>query len=115
MKRFERFAIVLMVLWILTLIPNPVITIILERISTPQEFGQLTMIQVLLNSVRAILAVLVHIAIGVWLFVQAKRDKLSPWVWCLFGCLFGITVIVLYYVMQLVEEMKLKRKSGEPR
>ena len=110
MKRFEKFAIVLIVLWILTVIPNPLISIVLARISGPVQFENMNATQVSLVFARGVLTVIVQIAVGIWLFGTAKRDKFSPWVWSLFGFLFGITAIVLYYVMQLAEELKVKRQ-----
>ena len=111
MKKIEKIAIILIVLWVLTLASNPVITIIMGRLYSPQEFVNITFMQKGLLAARTILGLLVQIGIAVWLFMQAKRDKAARWVWALFGLTFGISAAILYFLLQLIEEMKLKRKS----
>ncbi len=64
-----------------------------------------------LVSIRVILGLLVQIGVAIWLFLQATRDKSARWVWALFGLTFGISAAILYFLMQLVEEMKQKRTS----
>jgi len=48
-----------------------------------------------------------------WLFIQARRDKATSWIWLLFGCTFGISAAILYFLMQLVDDMKQNRTTAK--
>ena len=113
MKRIEKVAIVLMVLWVLTLVSNPATSIIMARLYGAKEYGQITFTQHTLVTVRAVLCALVQTGVAVWLFVEATRDKAARWVWSLFGLTFGLSAAILYFLVQLVEESRLKRQPED--
>jgi hypothetical protein len=46
---------------------------------------------------------IVQTGIAVWLFIIARRDGMTPWVWALFGLTFGLTAPILYYCMKFYE------------
>ncbi|MCK4820910.1 hypothetical protein KA005_34415, partial [bacterium] len=60
---------------------------------------------------RNIVSVLVQVGVAVWLFIQAKRDRATSWVWGLFGLTFGISAAILYFLLGFIEEMKVKRNA----
>ena len=113
MKKIEILAIIVIALWVLTLMPNPLLTVVMARLYGPHELEAITWAQKGMIGARSILTLLVQIGIGIWLFIQAKRDKAKSWIWLLFGLSFGVSAAILYFLMQLVEEMKFKRTSGE--
>ena len=109
MKKIEVIAVVLIVLWVLTLVSNPIITFITARLYTPPAQAALYCTHKAMLAARNIASVLVHIGIAAWLFIQAKWDRNTSWVWALFGFTFGISAAILYFLLRLVEEMKAKR------
>ena len=113
MKRIEVVAVVLIVLWTVLLLYSSILSFIrLVDLYDPDEHASHFIAMGVLQT-QSILYVLVRFGVGIWLFIQAKRDRAASWVWGLFGLIFSISAAILYFVMQLVEEMKLKRISGE--
>ncbi len=111
MKKIEGVAVVLIVLWVLTLFASPILTIAAARIYSIEEYINIQWTHKALIAARSIVSVLVYLGVAIWLFIQAKRDKASPWVWGLFGLIFGISAAILYFLMQFIEEMKMKRTA----
>ncbi len=109
MKKIEVIAVVLIVLWALTLVSNPIITLITARLYTPPAQAALGCTHKAMLAARNIISVLVQVGVAVWLFIQAKRDRATSWVWGLFGLTFGISAAILYFLLRLVDEMKVKR------
>jgi hypothetical protein len=46
---------------------------------------------------------MVNLAIGIWLFIQARQSKNVPWIWLLFGLFYGLIAAVLFYIMRIYE------------
>lgn len=111
MKKIEVVAVVLIVLWFLTLFPNFIFTYIVGRICSTDELVTLRWTLMGMLVAHTIVSMLVHFGVGVWLFIQAKQDKAIPWVWGLFGLTFGISAAILYFLMYLIKEMKIKRTA----
>lgn len=57
-------------------------------------------------------ALALSVGIAIWLFREARLDGRSPWVWGLFGFVFGILAVVLYILLPMYEERRAK--TGEP-
>lgn len=112
MKRIEKLAIVLIVLWVFTLIPNYVLKIILPRFLDAEAYGEFSLAENSLFLARSILEFGLHIGIAVWLFLQASYDKRLRWVWCLFALFFGLSAAILYLLMQILENMKQRDNGG---
>jgi len=108
MRNIEKIAIVLIVLWFLALAPTPLITVIMAQIYGAEQISQMNLGLKTIIMVSSFVGVLVNIGVAVWLYIQAKKDKNSPWVWCLFSLVFGIIAAVLYFLMQLIEQLKQK-------
>lgn len=108
MKTVEKIAIILIGLWLVTHICNPLFGILAARIYGREEFAHLTQLNWLLVTSQSIVPALVQIGVAVWLFQQARRDSRSRWTWSLFGLVFGISAAFLYFLMQLVEQMKTR-------
>jgi hypothetical protein len=62
-----------------------------------------------------ILAALTAVVFAVWLFLEARREKLTPWVWCLFGFAFKLDALILFYLYVVCLDARLTgRSSTEP-
>lgn len=53
------------------------------------------------KNIRLFLATLVSIGCAIWLFSEAKSQKLKAWVWALFGLVFSLMAIVIFYLVQI--------------
>ena len=113
MKKIERVALVMIVLWFITLVSNPLIPMLTVRLYGPREYADMQLSMSTIMFVRLAFSSLVQMGVGVWLFIQAKRDEKTPWIWCLFGLTFGIVAAVLYFLIQIVEDMKIMRRRAE--
>jgi hypothetical protein len=100
MKNLEVLALVLVVLYAVSLISSPLYTVVISRVYGTKQVGQLSMHQHAMLTVWRLLGALVNIAVAVWLGLQAKRDGL-PWaIWGLFGLFFSVLGAVLYFVIR---------------
>ena len=109
MKKIEVIAVVLIILKVLTLFPSPVTGAIVSRLYGPDFVMQLSWAQKGIVSAQNVVSLLVHFGVSVWLFIQARRDKASPWVWGLLGLTFSISAAILYFLLQLIEKMKTQK------
>jgi hypothetical protein len=56
----------------------------------------------------------VALACGVWLFVEAGRHGLTRWIWCVFGLMFNLKALILYYVYRIYQtRVDESDQSGE--
>jgi hypothetical protein len=94
---------VLIVLWLVSRIPNPLFQLLYARLFSPSAVGQLAVNQTLLLIAWSLLSAVVAVAVAVWLFRMARRDGASPWVWCMFGLFFSVVAVILYLVLQIYE------------
>ena len=108
-RRIEQLAIILLILWAVTLIPNPLLTILAARLYSNQEFGQFKFLQSAMASAGMILSWAVHIGVGCWLFLEAQRSQKAKWVWVLFGIVFGLEAVVLFVLLQIRDEMTTRK------
>ncbi|MHC4156335.1 MAG: hypothetical protein ACYST6_15640 [Planctomycetota bacterium] len=100
MKKLEILAFVLVVLYAVSLISSPLYTVVITRVYGSEQVGQLLLHQHAMLTVWRLLMVPVHIAVAVWLGLQAKRDGLSWPIWALFGLFFSVLGAVLYFVIR---------------
>jgi hypothetical protein len=100
MKKYEVVAIVLVVLYLISYISNPLYSMIISRLYGPKVIGALSLQHHIMTVVQSILRLLVSIAIAVWLGYQAKKDGDSPPIWALFGLFFSILGAILYFVLR---------------
>lgn len=116
MKRFEKFAIVLLILWAVTLVPNRMSFMIMGLLlKSNVELDQMTAMQMSLGTAQRLLSVALQIAIAVWLFIQATRDGAARWVWVLLAVIFGLSAPILYFLLRILQELKLIRAGQETR
>jgi len=79
-----------------------------SMISLIEEFSSagkenLTLYSTIKSSVEIGSQYIVQTGIAVWLFIIARKDGMTPWVWALFGLTFGLAAPILYYCMKFYE------------
>jgi len=107
MKKIETLAFIVIVLYLLSFAAPLASNFFIAQTYTPTEVGQMRLSLQWVTMFKSILGVLVHIAIGEWLFFVARRERhATPWIWCLFGLFFGLIAVILYYLIKLYESVK---------
>jgi hypothetical protein len=51
------------------------------------------------------------LAVGIWLFVQARKSEDTPWIWLLFGLVYGLIAAVLFFLLR-VNDSKIPNRIG---
>ena len=51
---------------------------------------------------------IVRIVCGVWLFTEARREKQSKWIWCLFGLFVQVQAVAIFFLYTILHEMRSK-------
>lgn len=114
MKRVEKFVLILSIVTAIKVWAVPFVTQIYKRqlmLSTPPEAMANAATSLVWVSVIAL--ILTNLICGIWLLFDSKEEKLTPWVWFLFGIVFGINSIIVFYLYILLTEIKLKwREQG---
>lgn len=110
-QKIEKFILILIVCWAVQLaFNNPLIEIIIKRINTPNYFGKISIISLINNPVRMAVNYSVHLGMAVWLFIQARYDHESQWLWGVSGLILNIKAAILYFLVQLFRN----RRSQNP-
>jgi uncharacterized membrane protein len=110
-KRLEKLAIIAMVLWLASLVLDPLLMFMAMRLGGTDAMATLTMSDIIPFSLKNLVDAAVHIAVAVWLFKQAKRDGNSPWIWTLFGLVFSIVAVIVYLLSELLQQLKSKNQT----
>jgi len=112
MKRIEKYALLLIAGLAITRIMTPLfmssLVTFLDRDTNDQTIMSSILMYVSIAGMAAI-----SIAAGVWLYHEAKKYNYLPWVWCLFGLLFKLEGVVLFYIYAIFQETMLDRKNRE--
>ncbi len=112
-KRIEKLAIIAIVLWLASLVLDPILIFLAIRFGGDEAMAAITMSEVMPISLKNLVDVAVHIAVAMWLFKQAKRDGHSPWIWTLFGLVFSIIAVIIYLLSELVQQLKGKKSDSK--
>lgn len=106
MRKYQPWAIVLIVAYLLVSLPNPLVNYIMASLLSPAEYGVLSMQAMMLAGGRALLRLIVSIIVAVWLYRLAQRDGGAPWVWAMLGLFFNLIALVLYFALQIYERLR---------
>jgi high-affinity Fe2+/Pb2+ permease len=106
-------AVVLLVLWVISLIPNPVMQFWVSRLYGPGEYSHFVKSITAIASVHVILCALLNIGVGVWLFVLAQKYNATPWLWLVYGLFFGVIAAVLFYLVRIHDALNLDGKKPD--
>ncbi len=109
MKKYEKLILLIIGMFLLTRIG-----ILLRDIMTVYYFGaeELTYLDSkILGTITSIITSLVNVGCGVWLFVESGRNKLTKWIWSIFGLLFGLFGIAIYYLVAIYNEFNKRQET----
>jgi uncharacterized membrane protein len=113
MKRIEKFVLILSIVTAIKVCAAPFITSVLKPqiLSGPSQAAANALSS--LGWISAIAFVLVNLVCGILLLLESKEEKLSQWVWLLFGLTFGLEAVIMFYLYMLFVEIKLKWKRSD--
>jgi hypothetical protein len=57
-----------------------------------------------------LLSNLINFGVGIWLYIEVQREKLNRWVWAIFGVIFGLMGLAIYYLIRI--NTKIPEKSA---
>jgi len=64
--------------------------------------------------VIAMVAVVVRIGCGRWLYKTTKPKRQHPWLWCLLGAVFGLMAVATYFVIEIYKIVSVGVANDEP-
>ena len=106
MKKFEKFAIILLILWLLQRVIGLIAAQIYFRVFF-DKLGDITICNMFSNYALMIFGQLVNILIGIWLFVTVKKEKYgTPWFWLMLGIFTGVLAALLYFILRIYQSIK---------
>ena len=111
MKKIERLAIVVIILMVVSVFAS-----FFADVKTIQWLGVKSAEQIQLRakiwaSLRVLVLGLVHAGVGVWLFFLAKKSNAAKWIWGLFGLVFDLIAVVLYYLIEIHTLLRVQREG----
>ena len=111
MKTFEKFVFILIILFIINLIFGNILGAFIERLFSGSREGILRLHYNFLMTSPLFISYLVNLAMGCWLFVDARNRHRNKWVWAFFGLLFGVLAVIIYLLFVLTEEIRMLSKE----
>ena len=109
MKKLERSALVLIILYIIATLLDRVGRVIMTTSYGTEWSGTKT---ALLTLPAFLIALSVNIIIAIWIYRMSKKEGVpTPWVWALFGFLFSAPGAILFYVVRIYEILKTNRSE----
>ena len=98
MKRYEKYVLLLAALLILSKI-----TLFAGDIYLARTYGPSEQIPYLIaetwRSISILMIALVNVGAAVWLIAESARQTANRWVWGLFGFLFGLIGVIVFYIV----------------
>lgn len=103
MRRIDKVIIVLIALWLASvLLPIFLTTHVTHALGLDDQL-HLSNVAQLAGLLRSLIHNVVNIAVAVWLYTESRRAGIRPWVWALFGLLYGIIAAATFFVVRLYE------------
>lgn len=107
MKRFEKYAIFVLIVWLLQ---SPIVyiaTSIYYQFFSVEQIGQLGYGTIFYYYTMMLIKSLVNVSIGIWLFAMVKKEKTgTPWIWLTMAVFAGILAPILYFLIRIYKTVK---------
>jgi len=104
MRRIDKAIIVLIALWFASvLLPIFLTTHVTHALGLDDQL-HLSNVAQLAGLLRSLIHNCVNIAVAAWLYRESRRAGIRPWVWALFGLLYGIIAAATFFVVRLYEQ-----------
>jgi hypothetical protein len=110
-KSLEKLAMLVVILWCVSLVPSPLMHMVAARMYSPQEYMEFNALRTAYAAGSILLGLSVHIGVAAWLFIQVRRNGGTPWIWTLLGLATGLTAVLLYWLGEIREQLVPKEKT----
>jgi uncharacterized BrkB/YihY/UPF0761 family membrane protein len=113
MKNIEKLALLIIVLWVISLPLSSYVGLYLipEHVSQA-ELPHLKHLTYIFSWVSIVIGKMVDIGIAIWLFSTARKDNASAWLWALLGLTSGVLAAVLYYLVRILRAIPGEAKTN---
>lgn len=111
MKKIEILSLVAVVLYIVSILAWGIFDnhFNIEGHSD-KSFANYYLIKSILNNNVLFLA---YFAIAIWMFIEARKVKLLPWVWILLSLVFGLLAPILFYVYRIFQIVNSDNENNQ--
>ena len=106
MKNVEKLAIVVIVLMVISTLFQPLQSFFIARLYGVEGMRQISSSGHSMVVINVILRWSVQIGVGIWLFILARQEKATPWVWLLLSLCFGLLAPILFFIVRIYEKGK---------
>jgi len=103
-NKTEVVAMILTGVFLLALIVSSIQRVGITGLSCPSLFS------VVYGSI-AIIAAVIRVGCGWWLYTKSKVDKPYPWLWCLLGVVVGLIAVATYYIIEIYRKVSTLEKN----
>ena len=97
MKKYEKFVLLLVALLVLSKVTPLVRDLYLARTYPPDLIPY--HVSETWRSISMLMVALVNIGAAAWLMTESARQAANRWIWGLFGLLFGLIGVIVFYVV----------------
>jgi len=97
MKRYEKYVLLLVALLVLSKITPLARDLYLARTYPMDQIPY--HISETWRSISMLMAALVNVGAAIWLVAESARQAANRWIWGLFGLLFGLIGVIVFYVV----------------
>jgi len=108
MKRYEKYVLLLAALLILSKFTPLVRDLYLARTYGPPDLIP-HHIAGTWQSISMWMVALVNAGAAVWLIAESAREAANRWIWGLFGLLFGLIGVIVFYVVLIYRTIRDER------
>jgi uncharacterized membrane protein len=106
-KKIEKFAIILIILWVLQKPISYLISMVYFNVSFLEEVKHMWAWNILSSYAGMLITELLNIFIGIWLYCIAKKENQGiPWFWLMLGIFTGVLAALLYFVLRIYQSLK---------
>ena len=108
MKKIEKYLVIISVVSLLQAFTWPAVTQYLKSEVLSGSQNAVINVASALGWIAVIVYLVTHIVCGIWLFVEARAEKMRTWVWFLFGLTFQLSAVTLFYIYLLFTSARQK-------
>ena len=114
MKKIDSVALILVLLWLVAAtVPLWLGLYAFPNILSSRQLGVIHPLTRYCALAQAIPTYLVQIGVALWLFVSARRGNETPWVWALFGLTYGVLAAILFFVLRVHQQLKIRNSCEQ--
>lgn len=90
-----------------------IIALVVSAVSQLKFSSGITSIYTMSYAVIAIVAVIVRIGCGWWLYHKTKPKEQHQWLWCLLGAVFGLMAVATYYIVEIYKKVSTPEENRQ--